>query len=227
MEKRQRCWSRRTVLAIAGATLLLLGTPALRSDAGIQGSGHDFSSQGYGSTEICIFCHAPHNASTTVTEAPLWNHALTQVASYTLYSSPTLNASDLTQPGGATKLCLSCHDGTVAVDSYGTRTGATKLTGGANLGTGLKDDHPMSFTYSTALATSDGGLEDPATKQVTIGGGSGSTGTRTGSIAQVMLFNGKLECASCHDVHNSLVGGDPLLRISNSGSQLCFACHKK
>ena len=74
----------------------------------IAGTAHDFSLQGYSGGQICIACHTPHGGNTTVTDAPLWNHAVT-TATYTLYSSSTLNAGPLTQPSGVSKLCLSCH----------------------------------------------------------------------------------------------------------------------
>ena len=83
---------------------------------------HDFSASGWSGGEICIACHTPHNANTAVTDAPLWNHNLSAVASYALYQSDTLNAAP-GQPTGTSKLCLSCHDGTVAYDNT---TGGTK-----------------------------------------------------------------------------------------------------
>jgi hypothetical protein len=183
--------------------------------AEISGSVHDFSGSPFSGGQICIVCHAPHNVATPVIP-PLWNHEVT-TATYTVYSSPTLNAGPLGQPSGSTLLCLSCHDGTVAVDSFGGATGTQYITGPSNLGTDLSNDHPISFTYDTALATADGGLWDPATTNVTIGSG---TFTRTGTIQDVMLQNDQLQCAACHDV-----GGDPLLLISKLSSQLCLACH--
>ena len=194
--------------------------------AEISGSVHDFSTSPFSGGQICIVCHAPHNVATPVIP-PLWNHDTT-TATYTVYSSPTLDAGPLGQPSGSTLLCLSCHDGTVAVDSFGGATGTQYITGPANLGTDLSNDHPISFTYDTALATTDGGLWDPATTNVTIGSGSF---VRSGTIQEVMLQNDQLQCAACHDVHNDFVaggiGGDPLLLISKLSSELCLACHNK
>ena len=56
-------------------------------------------------TQICKFCHTPHNARP---QAPLWNRN-NAGGPYTLYSSSTLNAT-LGQPDGSSILCLSCHD---------------------------------------------------------------------------------------------------------------------
>ena len=199
----------------------------------IAGTKHDFSLQGYSGGQICIACHTPHGGNTTVTDAPLWNHAVS-TAIYTLYSSSTLNAGPMTQPSGVSKLCLSCHDGTVATDSFGGATGTNFVTGRAAVGSAaqgsLANDHPIGFTYDAALVTLDGSLHN-TTNAVTIG--TGGTRTRTGTIASLLLFNGKLECASCHDVHNTFTasngvgGGAPLLRVSKAGSAICLTCHNK
>ena len=68
---------------------------------------------------------------------PLWNHKVT-TATYTLYSSPTLKAT-LSQPTHyGSKLCLSCHDGTVALDSFGGNTGTTFIDSSNSVGTDLR-----------------------------------------------------------------------------------------
>ena len=196
------------------------------SFAEISGSAHDFSANPNTGNQICVPCHAPHNVATPVIP-PLWNHELT-TATYIVYDSPTLDSGPLGQPAGSALLCLSCHDGTVAIDSFGGATGTNFITGLSNLGTDLSNDHPISFTYDTALATTDGGLWDPATTTRTIGSGGF---TRTGTIQDVMLQADQLQCASCHDVHNDFVaggiGGQPLLLISKISSELCLACHNK
>jgi predicted CXXCH cytochrome family protein len=190
----------------------------------VVGSKHDFSATGPNATykgtntQVCIYCHAPHsNPGTT----PLWNHA-TSAATYTLYASGTLNAT-MAQPGGVSKLCLSCHDGTVAVDSFGGATGTKMVTGSPLLGTDLSNDHPIGFTYDAALVGLDPGLK-AVSSAVTIGAGN------TGTIDNRLLIGGKMECASCHDVHNSTAGTaveSKLVRITTAGSALCIACHNK
>jgi predicted CXXCH cytochrome family protein len=204
-------------------TLLMgiaLMTTALGSMAQtIKGTKHDFSTQTWNTTgQICVVCHTPHNASTAVTNAPLWNHS-TSATTFSLYSSASLTATGLGQPDASSKLCLSCHDGTVALENFSTTTNGTHfITAGANIGSSLANDHPISFTYDATLATSDGGLYDPSTT---------SSGIGTGTIAQKMLIGGKLQCASCHDVHNAYGFTTGLLRKSNSASALCLTCHKK
>ena len=186
------------------------------AQTGITGSAHDFSGQGWGTTEICEPCHTPHNSDASIQNAPLWNHQSTTTV-FTLYSSSTLNTTTLTQPDASSKLCLSCHDGTVALENFGGTTGGTHfITGGNNLGTSLADDHPVPFTYNTALSTADGGLFDPATHITSLGG----------KINNDLLIGGKLQCASCHDVHNSYNNAS-LLKIGNNASVLCLTCHNK
>jgi predicted CXXCH cytochrome family protein len=182
----------------------------------IVGSAHDFSSASWNTTgQICVVCHTPHNADVSVNDAPLWNHQLT-VATFTPYSSASLNAT-VGQPDASSKLCLSCHDGTVAVDNFGgVTTGTHFITGGSLIGTDLLDDHPVSFTYDAALALADGGLADPTTANSGLGG----------TINDDMLIGGKVQCASCHDVHNAS-GIAMLLIKSNAQSDLCLTCHTK
>jgi len=194
----------------------------------ISGSAHDFSGQTLWNPkgEICIVCHTPHNADATVTDAPLWNHATTTF-NYTgfIYTSSTFDATGAV-PDGSSKLCLSCHDGTVAVDNFGGGVsqptfigsfdaGGTRTAGYANLGSDLRNDHPISFLY----ADSEGAdAEIKASTSGTLIGG---------TIATDYLIGGKVQCASCHDVHNNGTGPTSLLKISNSGSQLCLECHIK
>ncbi|NOY60269.1 MAG: cytochrome C [Calditrichaeota bacterium] len=198
----------------------------------ISNSHHDFSGASWSGNEMCKPCHTPHNANTEVPDSPLWNHEVTH-ASFTVYSSPTFDAI-AGQPSGHSKLCLSCHDGTVAIDNYGGSTGGTKYAGFGNVGTDLSDDHPISFQYNSALATTDGNLYDPSTTTSGLGG----------TIAEDLLNNGRVECTSCHDVHisrntqgcsgchNMHGGGHGItktlsLRISNDNSALCLTCHRK
>lgn len=66
--------------------------------------------------EVCVFCHTPHGGTVVGGgAAPLWNRAV-NTAGYTPYAGP--NMDNLPgQPVGVSLACLSCHDGTIAVDS--------------------------------------------------------------------------------------------------------------
>lgn len=204
-----------------GATLMLAAAAALAgassvSAATIAGTPHDLSGKGWGTTELCKFCHTPHLAQ-SVSGAPLWNHQTT-TATYTLYTSATFQGTS-TQPGPTSKLCLSCHDGTVAIDSFangGVINAGTHLMTSTNLvgaGGALTSDHPIAFPYDAALATADGHLVTPASTSF------------VDAARQIPLFGGKMECASCHSTHDNTFA--KFLRTSNAGSALCLKCHVK
>lgn len=187
----------------------------------IGGSGHDFSADAWSNGEICLPCHTPHNANTTMTDAPLWNHEVNLAQVYTIYSSPTLNYT-VNQPGTVSKACLSCHDGTIAVDSFTTGMGAgttfiDALNPLADLGTDLSDDHPIGIDWSTGLHSS-------------FVWGAICFNCHTGNIGVdppvVSVYNDRMECPTCHDVHNKM-GLPKLVRVTMAGSQLCLTCHDK
>ena len=103
---------------------------------GIAGSPHDFT-DGFSAeitggvsdetwnnrNEICRVCHVPHDhqkATQSYMNGLLWNHGVS-AAVYTMYDaswSSTLNGAQSAQPDGTAKLCLGCHDGTVALDTF-------------------------------------------------------------------------------------------------------------
>jgi len=208
---------------LAAMIFPLFALPSVGLAGTIAGSPHDF--RGYlwnESGEICKPCHTPHH--TKALPAPLWNHELS-TETYSMYDStksPSMDANVDIQPSGSSKICLSCHDGTVALENFGDITdGVIFLYGDMLIGSDLSDDHPISFVYNTSLATEDGELYDPVTKL------SGVVGS-VGSIDEDMLFQGKMECSSCHDVHNTrAVEGTKLLLKDNTGSALCLTCHDK
>jgi hypothetical protein len=198
-------------------------------------SPHNFS--GPGDTwnltgEICRVCHVPHDhhrAEQRYLNGLLWNHRLSSAA-YTMYDSSwssTLNGAQSAQPDGIAKLCLGCHDGTIAIDTFDKYGGGSVFMEDVNLGfkipafnngteLDLRGTHPISITYDPAADT----------KLNPISTAMGSSGT----IADV-LDNGKVQCSSCHDVHDQeTVVGTHLLRAAQTGaspSGLCLTCHIK
>ncbi|HSB79443.1 MAG TPA: cytochrome c3 family protein [Candidatus Methylomirabilis sp.] len=176
---------------------------------------HNLSATGPGAVratavgELCIFCHTPHSAVQT---RALWNLA-SAGTTYNVYASSTLEAK-LNQPTGASRLCLSCHDGTLALGNLRVppRTGQVTiapLTGRASLGTDLSDDHPVSFVYDAALALKQGQLADPTALPRTI---------RLDNTAQ-------LQCTACHEPHDSRFR--EFLRMDDRSGALCTACHRQ
>jgi predicted CXXCH cytochrome family protein len=175
---------------------------------------HNLSASGPGTIkapavgEVCVFCHTPHSAGTT---RALWNRDLPP-RTYTLYTSSTLEAT-LNQPTGASRLCLSCHDGTTAlgtlrVQPAGGPVTLGPLTGRASLGTDLSDDHPVSFVYDTTLALRHGQLADPSAVPKALAPDS----------------SGQLQCTSCHDPHANRYR--KFVKVDDRGGALCTACHR-
>ena len=107
---------------------VIMGTIAMGGT--VIGSRHDLSGlnvRGYGSEtgpmtggsfndyrETCVYCHVPHNASAA---APLWNRQLPSADGYKMYSSPNFDSTPGPTPDGISLACLSCHDGSLAVDA--------------------------------------------------------------------------------------------------------------
>jgi predicted CXXCH cytochrome family protein len=229
--QRQPCQRFLRRAAAGAACLLALVASSSAVWAGVVGSKHDFSASNttaiWGTStvnEICVFCHTPHNA--TVNQM-LWNRAL-PTAQFKVYQSSTLDAV-VGQPGENSLMCLSCHDGTTAIDAFvhGKVGGNTMMSigdvyypgspygQGMNIGgnygglqnNDLRDDHPIGFVFDGNLVSKDGHLNDPA-----------SVG--------LPLYNTKLECATCHNPHG-VAGVPKFLRASNTGSALCMRCHAK
>ncbi|MCB9849868.1 MAG: cytochrome C [Phycisphaerales bacterium] len=158
--------------------------------------------------QVCLPCHTPHNALLAGEDNVLWNHGETG-ETFVMYSS-TAN-----QPEGPSKMCLSCHDGVTAIDNYGGNSGSIVMTGDAALGTDLSDDHPIGVEYPTS-APAD--YNAPASFSPGIGGGTG---------VQLVTISGieRVECTSCHHVHNNGLGN--FLRVPIQESYLCLQCHIK
>ena len=205
-------------LLAAFASLLLAITVSGSSLANILLTKHNLSVSGPGTitateeNRVCIFCHTPHHA-TAVT--PLWSRK-TSNAIYDLYASSSLVAQP-GQPTGGSRLCLSCHDGTIAIGMLEGLPEPIAMTGGittmpigaSNLETDLSDDHPISFAYTSTLAAQNGELFDPLTLP-----------------AEIRLEEGQmLQCTSCHNPHKNPHG--MFLVMSNAGSALCISCHNK
>jgi predicted CXXCH cytochrome family protein len=203
--------------ALLALALLAPAALAQQQQQSVINSRHNLSASGPGAIrasseqEVCIFCHTPHNAAPV---QPLWNRNA-PANGYTVYSSSSLQAKP-GQPTGSSKLCLSCHDGTIALGSVLSRDQPIAMAGGvttlppghANLGTDLSDDHPVSFRYDLSLSTRNPKLKPP-----------------TGLPPAVHTDrNQEMQCTTCHEPHDNSFG--QFLVMDNRNSQLCNACHR-
>ena len=236
---------RRLLLAAALAPLFAAGV----ARASIIGTAHDFSGKGWADNEICKPCHTPHNATASGVSGRLWNHTLSS-ATYTLHGASAAGQGtrlDATRQGGqadmdmGSRLCLSCHDGTVALDSFGGKTGSVMMGTEepvANLGTDLSNDHPVGVAavYKEEYAPSPGHFPYKPIADAKAAGlkfaALGSTNTRTvtsrAGVANTVIPNEVVSCVTCHNPHENAEGmTSMLLRIDNQGSALCLTCHDK
>ena len=229
------------VLALV-AVVSLMAAATVASAATIKNSKHDLSSgstatfKSSGATatnQICVFCHTPHNAIQN--GYPLWNRSAAS-GSFLLYSSGNMKnqygaqkASQGFTTVSVSLYCMSCHDGGLVAGRIhnlpldntkqipSMTPAADQITSSANLGTDLRNDHPVNFNivnFGGAIGTSQNG-------------GKAIGGLTTTNLP---LFNSgrgtsSLECASCHAVHDP--GYVPFLRTTNAGSYLCLTCHNK
>lgn len=169
---------RRVACIVAFAALAAGVASSPQALAGIANTKHNLGSTGTGTNkfdgtgEICVFCHTPHGADTSAA-VPLWNKILANPTTYTTYNSLGTSSLDgATAPVGSVSLaCLSCHDGTQAMNVMinqpgsggynaagallaGTWSGADqtagKLAAGiiTNIGQDLKNDHPVGIQYA-------------------------------------------------------------------------------
>ena len=256
---RSRTWP---VLTVAVMLLAEAADVVAERISDVRNTKHNLSVTGPGpvkaisESQVCVFCHTPHGAE-AVPNAPLWNRSLSGTT-YTPYASSSIDAADIAaEPGGSSKICLSCHDGTLAIGAVNVYNGQTNQTiamtgtgpGGTipagegeltgftrRLGVDLTNDHPISFTYDSTLAAVDGELRDPLS--------SPHIGTRAPGFRPVVpLEDDKLECISCHDPHirdttttgsikflrlNRFQTQDPLGAAFNENADIvCLGCHDK
>jgi Doubled CXXCH motif (Paired_CXXCH_1) len=192
---------------IAKAVILVLviciATSAFAARApksAVFGSPHDFkTAYGGASYSLCNYCHIAHKFGSTPTGPSylLWNHTLSSVASYGVYTSDSMRSTPADLGGQMTvsNLCLSCHDGTVAINSWYEAPSFTPGPGTAQImpqdhtARDLTKQHPINFTYPDATTAAAIGLQPAADLNSIDGNGN------------VPLFSGKMQCATCHDAH--------------------------
>ena len=205
---------------------------------------------------ICAFCHSPHHSANTNSEpsatlafldgtdtgttyaiyAPLWSRDMSKQIAPTPYQSQTFNPTALGKPYdpliGPSRLCLTCHDGVIALDSYYGNTATKAVTTGdafngpmggggtksigIGASNGLSNDHPIGMRYSDFRGNKDENqtpyeLMDPATNFVD------TANNKTNWTVQSVLYSDPQDktnvkdfvtCASCHDVHNGNAVGN-------------------
>ena len=153
-------------------------------------------------TEICVFCHTPHNANQSENSVPLWNRSFSS-AGYSKYSTLGTTSFDASEGaiGSVSLACLSCHDGTQAMDAMlnspgagsggvGGATTTSSIAAGTLTGHGGWNETNVMSTFGSGI-NDNGNVGDmiylgtdlrndhPISMQY--GGGGISTGTPTGA----------------------------------------------
>jgi len=231
---------------IFAAVLVSTGFAQKPSKLGIVNSAHDLraglAEYGYNSYALCNYCHIAHKTANSTYPSNigpvLWNHTLSSKTAYGVYTSAIFQSysTDIADLGplntgayATSNLCLSCHDGTVAIasfydasdaalngDTYGnstTGTNTVNMPGSATI-SDLTNTHPVNFTYYNAAWLGTSGVRAPAALWSVDGAGS------------VPLENGKMQCWTCHDAHNGASAIFEQNFPTQSSGTFCTYCHQ-
>lgn len=219
---------------------ILLTTSAV-AFAGISATKHNLTSSSPGTTKttdpnatLCGFCHTPHGANAAIPATPLWARGM-PTGPYTVYGmGVTSSGTPVNQPGAASMVCLSCHDGTIGLGvTYKNGVQATNYVMTTGLGNGAVLDPDYSFSnwvdpttgYSPNIAP-NGDL----TNDHPVGLVYDATKAGLDSLVNVKQKGYKLygqnqdqvECASCHDPHISTT---QKFKRNVTASDFCVGCH--
>lgn len=153
----------------------------------------------------CNSCHPASGSAGTQSDAgqPRWNAASRATASFLVYANVQV------ETGSPSRLCLSCHDGTVSRALHLPRIGADMDPAAG---------HPVGVQYAVATGLDSGphSLRSPM-----------SPSGLGGSIDEDLLVGGRLECTSCHERHQGPGRPHGVLRLATAGGRLCLTCHAK
>lgn len=224
-KKRGGKWRGPVTLRKAVIVVALVAAPGMALGVPMAGGLHDLSSTSSGpnksdtQTQLCVFCHVPHNSQPAVSR-PLWSHTMT---TQNLTWAPAATVRGTTLPTSITgaalagsRACMSCHDGTVALGDLLNGTGGTvtgpnvtagKLTGGPNFlnPSAMESNHPLGVTQPPAIP--------------------GFTGFKVVPASSAINYDasGYVQCGSCHNPHDNTYS--PFLKADNTGSAICVTCH--
>lgn len=206
-----------------------------------------------GTDQICIFCHTPHSAAP---DSTLWSRPEPGTASFPLYAQPlaikgnvsgkedataparskyTNTDPSVTYPNGASRMCLSCHDGATAVGILRDNTtiamvgGLTTLSNPgvntANAVIDLSTSHPISFVYDNAVLT------DVLAAR---GAGTYKLPSTADAVDTPLDRQNRMQCTTCHDPHDDTQLDNATLPpfwrqdsmvFLNPYDDVCNACH--
>ena len=159
-----------------------------------------------GTDRICVFCHTPHSATP---ESTLWSRPDPATATFDLYagrlaikdvaSGSQYNSSSVTYPNGASRMCMSCHDGATAIGTVLGQPAEIAMQGDKRFieGNALIDlsmSHPISFVW-------DSGVEAYVNSWHVSEGTSSVYSVPTDYNIAYLDGNSRMQCTTCHDPH--------------------------
>lgn len=163
---------------------------------------HDFSKLTGRDEDTCSACHVPH--------VQIGDEDLSNKGAGDLFKiarqRPALATGRYT-PGPTSMICLTCHNGSVAVSTVGTAHAMRGGSEGAWSPSFAMRDHPIGVPYPDRQK----GFRLKA---------------RVEAAGKIKLPEGRVECISCHDQHQE-EDWPHLLVMSNKRSALCLSCHEK
>ena len=247
------------MVALCASLAMAAGEPR----EGVLGSVHDMrQSAGAvdfgGNDRVCAFCHTPHHAYLDTDPNayyPLWSRQL-DTESFDPYTTPTINASDYYYADiaiGPSRLCMTCHDGSIAPDQHYNFDGVVNTLSGDSwsqpgIGSGdnkLLDDHPIGFNYNEVAIGPETGApqdasevvreayEDPWIRKADTGILEYANNRFAIKVVDRLYQGQYMTCATCHDVHNRMnedtltASANYLVLAPQQDSQLCLTCHIK
>ena len=224
-----------TVLGlVVAAPVLCLGQVAQKT-TGVSITLHNLNNFGVTvkNSEVCRPCHTPHNV--IANQDYLWNRAA-PTGTYTLYNVAHPYTTYNTNYGGidsGSKVCLSCHDGSIAVENYGgVTTGTIKVPLAYQVGASgnMRNDHPVGLSYPGLSVDGRTWTPQPGYNNPTLATFSADGNGTSKGVQVVYLPSGQwgIGCASCHDSHKTYDATQGMfLRTSMKYSFLCLKCHDK
>jgi hypothetical protein len=193
---------------------------------GMPGSKHDlnmFTQTPDPQGRVCIYCHIPHHAEGgTLFNTPLWE-AQAQAKYFLPYNTTTFDSTVTDPLIGPSRMCLTCHDGSIAADTHPNLYNDNYNGAGVGVGSNLSNDHPIGMDYYESMAKHPHDFNDPNERWL--------DGIMTVSSG---FYNARyVTCATCHDMHNQKNVADPantynyFIYSRQANSSLCRSCHNK
>lgn len=231
----------KTLLKVA-AIMALVAVLPLALQSKVKDTAHNLNlaktSQPGGTNQVCLPCHTPHFSQRDATSGEasqyLWNHELS-AGGWDLHAGADMDSV----MNSGSRLCLSCHDGSVALDAFGlpetaNTNGEKPISPGTvfiraqkQIGPDLTNHHPIGVEYPLGNDRYEQPtISDPSDPSFDADFSVTSSDAGLSDPVGAHLVDSKVQCESCHFAHGSRATDTRMfLRVDNSESKLCSQCH--